>query len=631
LVVPPATLRQFAEINDAAAATTKLLQKQAILAEYFRTLEDDDLRRAVRFAAGRPFAATDERVLNVGGALVSKVVLEILRLDPREYRDLVVTSGEIGEGIAKVWDQRISDASRGGAAGLSLALRDVSDAFDALASTGAWESKRSILLELFSRCEHPREAAYLAKVIFGDLRTGVQEGVLHDAIAKAFERDRPTVQRCQLLVGDLGEVAVLAKHDACATAQFRLFHPIQFMLATPLEDATEAAAALDGKAFYAEDKLDGIRAQVHKSGGVGDEARVAIYTRTMDRTDASFPDVVDVIRRIPGEFLLDGEIVPWCDGCVLPFAHIQKRLGRKVLTPKILRDNPAAFIAFDILYKDDELLMDKPLRERRAVLETLGRFLPLPPGEGRGEGLRKETHVELPQDGSPHSATPARPLANPLPEGEGTRLLTRMRVEVSTSEQIAAVFDAARERRNEGIILKDPDSPYSPGRRGQMWFKLKTHLPTLDCVVTAAEYGHGKRRSVLSDYTFAVWDREPTEDGATLVNVGKAYSGVTDAEIAQLTELFLGITVGKFGRVHAVTPRVVLEIACDQIQASNRHASGYALRFPRIKRIRWDKRPEDADRLARVVELHQSEANFGRSTRPVEPETPPDPTLFDLI
>jgi DNA ligase-1 len=582
--VSPATLRHFAEINDAAAATTKKLQKQAILAEYFRKLDDDDLRRAVRFAAGRSFAATDERVLNVGGALVSEVVLEILRLDPRAYHDLVVRSGEIGEGIARVWDQRpTANESPATSPPDALTLEDVSIAFDALASTGAWESKRAILFDVFSRCDHPREAAYLAKIIFGDLRTGVQEGVLHDAIAKAFDRERPTIQRCQLLVGDLGEVAVLAKHDACATAHFGLFHPVQFMLATPAEDAAQAADALDGKTFYAEDKLDGIRAQVHKSGGVGDDARVSIYTRTMDRTDASFPDVVDVVREIPGEFLLDGEIVPWCDGCVLPFAHIQKRLGRKVLTPKILRENPAAFIAFDVLYKDGELLMDKPLRERRKALQTLA----------------------------------------------ASNLLSTSISEVSTGDEIRAVFDAARERRNEGIVLKDPDSPYSPGRRGQMWFKLKTHLPTLDCVVTAAEYGHGKRRSVLSDYTFAVWDREPQVDGATLVNVGKAYSGVTDEEIAQLTELFLGIATGQFGRVYAVPPRVVLEIACDQIQASNRHASGYALRFPRIKRIRWDKRPADADRLTRVIELYQSTANFGRSTRPAEPQAAPEPTLFD--
>ena len=162
-------------------------------------------------------------------------------------------------------------------------------------------------------------------------------------------------------------------------------------------------------------------------------------------------------------------------------------------------------------------------------------------------------------------------------------------------------------------MLKDPDSIYSPGRRGKAWLKLKTHLPTFDCVVTFAETGHGKRRNSLSDYTFAVWDREPGDEGATLVNVGKAYSGVTDAEIAQLTELFTQLTIEQSGRVRRVKPQVVLEIACDQIQKSDRHASGYAFRFPRIKRIRWDKGVVDADRLSRVIEVYESAANFGRS------------------
>jgi DNA ligase-1 len=196
---------------------------------------------------------------------------------------------------------------------------------------------------------------------------------------------------------------------------------------------------------------------------------------------------------------------------------------------------------------------------------------------------------------------------------------------VATAAEIESSFCLARDCGNEGLVLKDPESPYSPGRRGQMWLKIKTHLPTLDCVVTAAEYGHGKRRNSLSDYTFAVWDREPGEEGAELVNVGKAYSGVTDAEIAQLTELFHAISLGQRGHVHPVPPRVVLEIACDQIQRSERHASGFALRFPRIKRIRWDKGPKDADRLARVIEIYQSTHNFGRTAI----GSPPEPTLFD--
>jgi DNA ligase 1 len=209
--------------------------------------------------------------------------------------------------------------------------------------------------------------------------------------------------------------------------------------------------------------------------------------------------------------------------------------------------------------------------------------------------------------------------------------------EVRTAAEITAAFEASKARRNEGLILKDPDSIYSPGRRGKLWLKLKTHLPTLDCVVTAAEFGHGKRRNTLSDYTFAVWRGDPVEndngDGAALVNVGKAYSGVTDAEIAQLTELFKSIAIASDGRVFHVPPRVVMEIAFDQIQRSTRHASGFALRFPRIQTIRWDKPPSDADRLQRVEEIYQSAANTSRDAGSADEvdARQPEPTLFDHL
>ena len=601
----PATLLEFATVNDAAAATTKKLQKQAVLSEYFRRHDERDLRLAVRFCGGRAFASTDERVLNVGGSLVSDVILSsVLKIDPARYWNQVTRSGEIGNALSELWPER--QAGNGDAMPEPLHLQDLAAAFDDLAATGSWENKSDIVRELFRRCAGKREAAYLAKVIFGDMRTGVQEGVLQAAIAQAFGKLLAAIQRCQLLVGDLDEVAVLAMRDELDVARFRLFHPIQFMLATPQETPEDAAETLGGRAFYAEDKLDGIRAQVHKSGGVGQAARVAIYTRTMDRTDASFPDVVEAVSQLAGEFLLDGEIVPYRDGGVLPFAHIQKRLGRKVLTPKILRENPAAFIAFDVLYRDGELLMDCPLEVRRAAL------------------LR-------------------------LCEGDGcvAKVLFSNITPVTTADDIAAHFAAARERRNEGSILKDPASPYSPGRRGKMWLndlpdghlpkrsklfmgwlKLKSHLPTIDCVVTAAERGHGKRREWLSDYTFAVWDGEPDADGSRLVNVGKAYSGVTDEEIKQLTELFRSLTLEQHGGYHIVKPQVVLEIACDQIQKSNRHASGFAFRFPRIKRIRWDKRIEDADRLERVAGIYESSANTARQSDSPPPPNE-EPTLFD--
>lgn len=599
--MPAETLLRFALANDAAAATTKKLQKQAALAGYLREIEsDEDLRRAVRYCAGRAFAATTERVLNVGGATVSRVVMALLGIDAQTLHQAIVRSGEMGEALAVLWDQRDGAMAAGSQtpdrpAGVdALTLEEVERAFDELAATGRSERKEEILHALLGRCVHPREAAYVAKIIFRDMRTGVQEGVLQAAIAQAFDRPLAEVQRCQLLVGDIDEVAVLARHDAMRSAAFRLFHPIQFMLAAAQETADEAAGTIGGRVFQAEEKLDGIRAQIHKSG-----ERIAIYSRTMDRVDGSFPDVVAQVSALPGDLLLDGEIVPWRDGAVLPFAHIQRRLGRKALTPRVLRENPCAFVAFDILYRDGELLLDRPLRERRAVLNELCEAC-------RAEVAAGET---------------AEPVGRPM-------LLTTAVREVTTAADIEQAFELARAARNEGLVLKDPQSPYAPGRRGKTWLKLKTHLPTLDCVVTAAEIGNGKRRHHLSDYTFAVWDRDPAEEDATLVNVGKAYIGMTDAEIEQLTELFGTITVEDRGRVKIVRPQVVLEIACDQIQKSDRHASGYALRFPRIKRIRWDKRPEDADRLARVIELYESNANFGRRSAEAAQA---EPTLFDHL
>jgi len=576
----PALLHDLAAVCDAAAGTTSKLKKQEVLSNYLGSLDENDLRLAIRYIGGRTFSETDDRNLSVGGAIVTDVIFSILKIDPQEFWPLVVRNGEVGEALAQVWpadgvdcasEESVSMIPSPQAEG-SLTLREMADAFDDLARTGVVQRKREILRRLFTRCIHPREAAYLTKIIFGDMRTGVQVGVLQAAVAQAFDKPLALIQRTQLLVGDLDEVAILAKRNDLESARFRLFHPIQFMLATPQETAEIAIKSMAGRSFFAEDKLDGIRAQIHKSAD-----RIAIYTRTMDRTDESFPDVVEAMRKIPGEFLLDGEIVPWCDGCVMPFAHIQKRLGRKNLTPAIIRENPAVFIAFDILYRDGQLLMDEPLRERRQVLEQLG-----------------------------------------------VGLLTSL-CSVSSADEITTCFSASRNRRNEGIVLKDPDSPYSPGRRGKAWLKIKTHLPTLDCVVTAAEYGHGKRKNVLSDYTFAVWS------GTQLVNIGKAYSGVTDEEIAQLTELFHKLSLQQRGHVHIVQPQLVLEIAFDQIQKSDRHAGGYALRFPRIKRIRWDKRPDEADHLERVAELYDSTANTARkreqsSTTP----PPPEPTLFDL-
>src|SRR5258706_4603744 len=253
-----APLLGFALVSDAVAGNASKLKKQQLLAVYFRSLDDEDLRRAVRFASGRTFSATDERVLNVGWRVISDVVLSLVLIDEVKFHELIVKSGEVGEALSLVWPPREVTPP--------LTLEDLAGAFEELAATRGGERKREIISDLFSHCAHPREATYLAKIIFGDLRTGVQDGVLLAAIAEAFEKPLGDIRRCHLLVGDLDEVAILARHDRLAEARFKLFHPIQFMLAEPQPTPADVARRLAGRAVYVEDKLDGIRAQIHKSG-----------------------------------------------------------------------------------------------------------------------------------------------------------------------------------------------------------------------------------------------------------------------------------------------------------------------------------------------------------------------------
>lgn len=602
------SLAAFAAANDAAAATPSKLAKQAALAAYLRELSDEDLPRAVRFASGRPFAVTEERVLGISGAAVSAVVLEMFSLEELDWWHRVTAAGEFGEAMARLWQEQVDpgNPARFDPRRNALTLAELQQTWDALAAIGQQEKKRDLLRSLFMRIRTPRESAYAGKIIFSDLRTGVREGVLHAAVAEAFARDVGAVRRAILLVGDVGEVALLAKHDKLSEARFRLFHPISFMLAGVVETAQEAEAVIarPGKVigdsslvisegsevsdavpvtnrklritspWLAEHKLDGIRAQIHKQASEGSAggARAALYTRTMDRADESFPEIVEQALALPGDWLLDGEIVPYDEATdtVLPFAMLQKRLGRKNLSPEIIERYPCRYIAFDLLYRDGEVWLDRPLRDRRGALEDL------------------------------------------LKNSSGLRFSSFSAVRAANDIELA--FAEARRARNEGLVIKDPASPYTPGRRGGAWIKLKTHLPTLDVVVTAAQHGHGKRRNVLSDYTFGVWDRHPAEHGAQLLNIGKAYSGVTDAEIDQLTELFLSIQTGRFGPLYTVRPQVVFEVAFDAIQKSQRHAGGFAMRFPRIKRIRWDRAPESADCIERVREIYEHEQNFNRST-----------------
>jgi DNA ligase-1 len=306
--------------------------------------------------------------------------------------------------------------------------------------------------------------------------------------------------------------------------------------------------------FIVEDKYDGIRAQAHV-----DEEEVRLFSRTLDDITHGYPEIVASLRGVGKGLVLDGELIavdPEVPRRARPFAALQRRLGRKSPSIEMMSQVPAAFVAYDVLAASGTLVIQNSWRERRSLLEAL---------TWRG------------------AAAFLAPFAS-----------------VSTAEALERAFEQARAAGNEGIIAKEPGSPYAPGRRGKTWIKLKRALATLDVVVTGVERGHGRRNGVLSDFTFAV---RASETDPTLLNVGKAYNGLTDLEIVELTERFRSITTQQFGRFHAVRPEVVLEVTFDIVQKSTRHKAGYALRFPRIVRVRDDKPAHEIDTLQRVREL----------------------------
>jgi DNA ligase-1 len=538
---------QFTRICDQIASLTGKLRKIEILSNYLVSLTREELPAVATFLTGHAFSRTDGQTLQVGWAIIRKALIQASGLSETQFRSISAGYGDAGRVAYEVLLGRTN--------GREISILEVSERFSALQNAAGPMAKAAFLGD-WLRMVGPERGSYIVRILTGDLRIGLKEGLLEEAIAGAFEARVEQVKEVNMLTGDIGETARLAKAHELSSANLTLFRPLRCMLAIP-EPSAEAIwdrvrSDFKDQAALAEAKYDGIRAQLH-----GSPDRAELFSRDLRNISEEFPELSGL--RFSEDLILDGEIVAFGSGRKLSFFDLQRRLGRKrPLDFFEAGDIPILYMAFDLLRLNGRTLLKIPLGERRRQLSEL--------------------------------VLPDRMRVSPIRE-------------IASQKDIEDAYQFARDESNEGLMIKDADSLYTPGSRGGSWIKFKKELATLDVVVVGVEQGHGKRSHLLSDYTFSVRD----EETGSLQTIGKAYSGLRDEEIEELTEHFLRTTIRKDSYYREVIPEVVLEIAFNAVQPSDRHGSGLALRFPRIKSIRRDKKVQEIDTVQYARQLVRTE------------------------
>jgi len=550
----------FVKLCEEIRITKSKNMKVRLLSRYLSSLNDESLSIAVLFLSNRIFPLGSKFVINAGFGTIMQALSEISFLDKDQIQQSYMQYGDMGA-LSEYTVSKKHTASLIQQQPLTLPM--IHDRFKGMADSIGSDSskvKKSILKGLFLDCS-PLEAKYLTKVINREMRIGLTEGLVEVAVSAAFNVELKKVREAMLVSGDISQVALLAKSRLLHIAIIKPLQPLSYMLADVMFTAEEIINYFQ-KPLICEYKYDGIRAQMHKSG-----QQVKLFSRNMTNITNAFPELVQaaIDSKLSSsmeniDFILDGEIMGLRNGKPLHFQELQKRLRRKNVTGQILTAVPIVYVVFDITYINQEQTIKNPLRQRKEILSSI---------------LFREPIINAKQN------------------------------VVNTAQKIIAVFQKSRDDGYEGLVLKDPESQYHPGKRGRYWIKLKQELDTIDAVIVIAEYGQGKRAGVLSDYTFAVRDEN---DNNQLKIIGKAYSGLTDKEISMITEKLKSIMIKDDGYKIAVKSELILEISFDSIQKSDRHDSGFALRFPRIKNIRSDKNITDIDTLQKVRHIYENQS-----------------------
>jgi len=552
----PTEFRALADLCEKLEATKKRLQMTELVADFLKRLSDDEVEPATSMILGRSFPKWDQRVLEVSWATLSEIIKRLTNVDWKDFRDAFNQTGDIGGAAEIVFGKAGKIQKQATLFEKPLTILEVRHSLETIAEITGYGSreKKERLLETLLSAANPLEAKYIVKILIGEMRTGFYEGMMEQSVAKAFDIPLDIVQRASMLTGDTAEVAALAKakgKDGVLNLQFQVFRPIKPMMAQMAADVNEALKEHGGKTAL-EYKLDGARIQIHKSGG-----DVKVFSRRLTDVTNSLPEVVQLVyEQVKArEAILEGEVIAVGeDGTPMLFQHLMRRFRRVHDVEEMTKQIPVKLYLFDLLYADGQSLIDEHYVERRRKLKEIA----------------------------------------------GSIQLTKQIV-TSNLQEAENFLNEALKEGHEGLVAKKLDSLYTPGIRGKRWFKIKKILEPLDLVIVAAEYGYGRRRGWLSDYYLAARDAETGE----LLKVGKTFKGLTDEEIIDMTQRLKELAVKEeHGRV-VVVPRIVVEVAYNEIQKSPTYKCGMALRFARITRIRDDKSSEEIDTIQRVREIYE--------------------------
>ncbi len=544
--------KEFAEFCAIVEKVSSTLEMTGRIASFFRRIhDDDDLYNVVHFLMGKIFPPWDERELGVGVGLIHKALENVSGFSKSKIEKLVKEYGDLG----LVAEKLLKGKGLKSLFAEELTVKRVKEIFDEIASLegeGSQKKKVLLLTGLYGSAT-PIEARYLTRLILGEMRLGVGEGIIRDAIARAWGVDVDLVERAYMIVNDLGRVAVIAKREGkegLRNVKIHLHIPVKMMLAQVAESVDDALREM--KVVAVEWKYDGSRVQVHYGDG-----KVTIYSRRLENVTRALPEIAEEIRRCVKEgVILDGEVIAVKDGKPMPFQQVLRRFRRKHEITKVMGEIPLEVYFFDILYNNGEVI-DLPLKERRKILES----------------VIKESNV----------------------------IKIAKQIVTDKKEEIEKVFKEALSAGHEGAMLKNPNSPYVPGKRGRLWLKLKEVMETLDLVVVGGEWGEGRRSHLISSFELACLDSKTGK----LLRIGQVGTGFTDEDLEELTELFKPLIVREEGKKVHFKPKIVFEVAYQEIQKSPKYESGFALRFPRFVRLRDDKGVEDADTIERVKELYE--------------------------